>query len=108
MSKVRPQQIDPKQRQKAIGELFDLVAQLDSKNDVIGFLMGLLSSSESLMLGRRLQIAQMLLAGKTIEEIRLKLGVGISTISNVSWWLYGENIILKKTNYRTHGAKENT
>lgn len=39
------------------------------------------------MISRRIQVARMLLEGKTYEQIKKKLKVGASTISQVELWL---------------------
>ena len=91
MGKVRAYEIDEKERFEAIGNFYNIVRNLKTKDDVFGFFMGLFTPSEALMFARRIQIAQMLLEKKTYPEIRKKLGVGLSTITKVSHWLFGEN-----------------
>lgn len=88
--------VDKKERYKIIGEFFEIVSNLKNKDDVFGFFIGLLSPSETLMLARRIQIAEMLLEEKGYEEIRKKLKVSFQTIATVYQWLYGENEIYKK------------
>ena len=63
---------------------------------MVGFFTGLLSPSETLMLARRIQIAEMLAEEKGYEEIRKKLKVSFQTIAKVYQWLYGENETYKK------------
>lgn len=91
MGKVQTKSIDKNERYKIIGDFYEIVTNLRTKNEVIGFFMGLLTPSEALMFARRIQIAQMLLDDKSYEEIRRELKVGLSTVANVSTWLYGEN-----------------
>jgi uncharacterized protein YerC len=54
------------------------------------FLEGLLTPSEQIMLGRRIWIARMLLAGSTYQEIGKKLKVGTTTIIKIERWLQGQ------------------
>lgn len=96
MAKVRTHLVDKKERFKIIGEFFEIVSNLKNKDEVIGFFIGLLSPSESLMLARRIQIAEMLLEEKGYEEIRKKLKVSFQTIAKVYQWLYAENETYKK------------
>ncbi len=51
------------------------------------FLRDLLTSSERLMLGRRIIIARLLIAGSSYEDIQKRLRVGRATISRVHRWL---------------------
>ncbi len=51
------------------------------------FLRDLLTPSERIMLGRRIIIARMILAGETYESIQNKLRVGQATIGRVHRWL---------------------
>ncbi len=96
MAKVKTHLIGKKERYKIVGEFFEIVSNLKNKDDVVGFFIGLLSSSEALMLARRIQVAEMLLEEKSYEEIRKKLKVSFQTIAKVYQWLYGENEIYKK------------
>ena len=96
MAKVKTHLIDKKERYRIIGEFFEIVVNLKNKDDVIGFFIGLLTPSESLMLARRIQVAEMLLEEKSYEEIRKKLRVSFQTIAKVYNWLYGENETYKK------------
>jgi len=79
-----------------IGEFYDIVTNLKSKQEVIGFFMGLLTPSEALMFARRIQIAQLLLDEKSYDDIRKALGVGAATVTAVSRWLYDEREDFRK------------
>jgi uncharacterized protein YerC len=97
MAKIRPYQIDKKERREIVGDFYKVVTKLKNKKDVAGFFVGLLTQSESLMFARRIQIAQMLLEDKTVAEIRMELGVGAQTVLYVSQWLHNdENDVFKK------------
>lgn len=96
MGKVQTKNIDKNERYKIIGDFYEIVTNLRTKNEVIGFFMGLLTPSEALMFARRIQIAKMLLDDKSYDEIRKELKVGLSTVASVSTWLYGENDAFRK------------
>lgn len=100
MAKVKVHEINKKERYKIIEELFELIANLRTKQEVIEFLLGFLTSSEALMIARRLQIAKLLLKNETYDEIQRKMRVGHQTIAAVEKWLqYDEKkkgIIIKK------------
>lgn len=107
MAKVKAQKIDKKERYEMIGDFYDIVTNLKTKKEVIGFFMGLLTSSEALMFSRRIKISTMLLEDKSYQEIREALGVGDSTISNVNKWLFGENEQFKNQ-IQAHKKRKNS
>ncbi len=96
MSKVKPQSIPIAERKKVIGEFFGLVNNLKTKQEIIDLFIGLLTPSEALMLARRLQIANAIIAEKTFKEIRGDVGVGYGTIATVDKWLYQRSEAYKK------------
>lgn len=59
------------------------IYSLKSYEGTKNFIKSLLTSSEILMLGRRIYIAKMILEGKTYDEIKTTLNVGLDTIANV-------------------------
>lgn len=91
MPKVKVYSIDAKKRYKIIGDLFEIIANLKTKKEVVEFLIGLFTSSETLMIARRIQIAKMLLEEKSYEHIRKKLGVGYQTIATIEHWLQADD-----------------
>lgn len=96
MAKVQMQKINKRERYVMIGEFYDIVTNLTTKKEVVGFFMGLLTPSEALMFARRIQIAQMLIEEKNYDVIREDLGVGHSTIASVARWLNDENDCFQK------------
>ncbi|OGE83692.1 MAG: hypothetical protein A3B10_04530 [Candidatus Doudnabacteria bacterium RIFCSPLOWO2_01_FULL_44_21] len=68
------------------------LALLHNPQEGAQFLRDLLSEPEVLMLARRLQIAELLLDGKTYQQIRADLKVSFGTIARVQTWLdlYGD------------------
>ncbi len=96
MARVQSQNLSKEEKMYIIGEMFDIVTDLRSKKETIGFLMGLLTQSEAIMLARRIQIAKLLLKDSSYQDIQDELHVGESTISSVAQWLYGDNDQYKK------------
>ncbi|KKP70464.1 MAG: TrpR family protein YerC/YecD [Candidatus Moranbacteria bacterium GW2011_GWE2_35_2-] len=88
MSKVKPHTIDPKEKFQAIDSLFDVILKLKTKQEIVDFFLGLFTSSESLMMARRIQIARMLLDNKSYDEIKNKLKVASQTIHATDKWLH--------------------
>jgi TrpR-related protein YerC/YecD len=100
MAKVNVYSVDKKERSKIEGELFEIIADLNSKKEVFYFLIGLFTASETLMIARRIQIAKMILAGDDYETIRKRLKVSFQTINRIEHWLKSDDeknkLILKK------------
>ena len=88
MSKVRPHTVNPKEKFQAVDSLFDVISKLKTKQEIVDFFLGLFTSSESLMMARRIQIARMLLEDKSYEEIQKKLKVGSHTVHSADKWLH--------------------
>jgi TrpR-related protein YerC/YecD len=91
MAKVKSHEINSKERYKIIGNFFDIIANLKSKKEVVDFFVGLLTPSESLMVARRIQIAQLLIEGEGYETIKNKLKVSFQTITKTERWLHSED-----------------
>ncbi|MBI2098988.1 hypothetical protein HYT45_01070 [Candidatus Uhrbacteria bacterium] len=87
MPKVNPRQLDRLQRMKYLDILWTSIAGLETRAEVKAFFKDLLSESEAIMLGRRIQVAKSLLEGKKYEEIIDDLHVGDDTIGRVQRWL---------------------
>ena len=85
--KVRYNQLTDFEKKKYLGEFYDMVSLLGSREEVKKFFKDLLTLSEVVMISRRIQIAKMLLEGKNFEEIRKDMKVGSNTISHVEKWL---------------------
>ncbi len=112
MSKVRVYSIDKNERYRIIGELFELIVNLRTKKEVIDFLIGLFTPSETLMIARRVQIAKMLLEEDNYEIIRKRLKVSNQTISKVEHWLKSDEqknkIIVTKLNQIKKFSKDSS
>ncbi len=87
MSKVKIYSIDNKEKRRILDELFEVITDLKTKSEVVDFLIGLLTPSEAIMLGRRIQIAKMLVDNFGYDDIQRRLRVSHLTISKVEHWL---------------------
>ena len=85
--KVKYHKLNEKERKKILDDFYSIIASLNSKEEVKRFFKDLLTLSEAVMVSRRIQIAKMLLSGKTQEEIRSKLKAGFNNINQVEKWL---------------------
>jgi TrpR-related protein YerC/YecD len=86
------------------------LALLKNSTEVAQFLKDLLSEIEIMMFARRLQIAELLLAGSTYEQIRQAMKVSKSTIARVQTWLdiYGEGYRIVINRSSKHKEVSNT
>jgi len=106
MAKVKPHAIDPKEKFEAIDNLFDVISNLKTKNEIVDFFLGLFTASESLMMARRIQVARLLLDGKGYEEIQKRLRVSSQMIHNTDQWLHkGDNKYVEWLNLRIQKKK---
>lgn len=87
MGKVSHHTIGPREREKMLGHIAHALGSLKQEKDIQSFLQQLLTSSEIIMLSRRLKVARLLIEGNTYREIREQLNVGISTIIAIDKWL---------------------
>lgn len=87
MAKVKYYSLSQKERELHFRELFSAIAALEKTQDVENFFRDLMSPDELVMLSRRVQIAKLLLAGKTHIDIIDELKVGSTTIERVDKWL---------------------
>lgn len=70
-----------------LDSLYTAASSLTGREAVKAFLRDLLTPSERVMLGRRVVIARLLLAGETYERICERVRVGKGTVSRVDKWL---------------------
>lgn len=87
MSRFDYRELSPKKRRDFLDRLAKIVATIRKEDEARYFIERLLTESEVVMLFRRMQVAEMLVGGLTYEQIRRKLGVGISTIRSIDGWL---------------------
>lgn len=66
----------------------DILCRLKTREAVQNFLKDLLNRQERTMLIRRLLIAEMLMNGKTYNEIIERLHCGTPTIARIERWLH--------------------
>ncbi len=72
---------------KTLDYLYTAAGSVHGRDGMKTFLKDLLTPSERIMLGRRIWIARLLLAGHSQREIGERLKVGPNTVSKVEQWL---------------------
>jgi len=87
MAKIKACEIDSRERSKIIYDFFEIVSNLKNKKEAVDFFLGLLTSSEALMMARRIQVAKEVIDGRSYDEIRAKLKVSFQTITKTDQWL---------------------
>lgn len=107
MAKVRFYDVSKKERIRIIGELYEVIAELKSKDEVFKFLFELFTPSEVLMIARRIQVAKMLLDEKTYVEIGKRLKVSHQTIRKVEHWLKSDEERTKLIDLKLDKIKKN-
>jgi TrpR-related protein YerC/YecD len=85
--KVKYNELTDFEKKKYLGEFYDIVSLLRSRDEAKTFFKDLLTLSEVVMISRRIQIAKMLLAGDTYEDIQENLKTATATITQVERWL---------------------
>lgn len=70
-----------------VQELAQMLLAVKEEKDMTQVLYRLLTPSEQVMLGRRKQVAEMLVEGATYASIQKKLRVAVPTIRNIEKWL---------------------
>lgn len=78
-------------------ELWDVLSRLHKKKELLHFLRAMITTSEVVMLARRIRIAKFLLAGANHLETSNKLSVGLTTVQAVDSWLRIDFKNYKKT-----------
>ena len=88
--KKKPSSLSRREYIRTVDALYTAAGAISGRDKTKQFLKDLLTPSERVMLGRRILIAQMIIQGFTVDEIRARLGVGTTTIVNVRTWLEDE------------------
>jgi len=82
MGKFDYRDLSAAKRRSLLDQLAEVIVAFRKKEEVRQFLERLLTPSEVVMLARRWRIAELLVGGRTYDQIQRKLGVGISTIQS--------------------------
>lgn len=87
MGKVLVSNVPKKQLEATLRNLSAVLTKVGDEKTMTSLLRQLLTDSEVVMLGRRLEIASRLRRGESYIAIRNELGVGFATIQSVARWL---------------------
>jgi TrpR-related protein YerC/YecD len=87
MSRVSPKYLKSSERKEILNQLWLMIASLETREEVENFFRDLLSETEAVMLGRRIQIAKLLLKGLSYENIAERLRASDGTIASVHRWV---------------------
>lgn len=84
------QKVRPRERSLILDALTNAANGMKGDDAIERFLAELLTESERITIGRRILIAQMILAGKTQIEIRAELNISPNTYTRTRRWLEGQ------------------
>lgn len=87
MAKIDYRELPSGERRKMVQELAQMLLAVKEERDMVQVLYRLLTPSEQVMLGRRKQVAEMLVEGATYHSIQEKLRVSVQTIRGIEKWL---------------------
>ena len=100
MGRFRLNSLPQEKRIQMIGEFYDVVDSLKNRKEVRLFFKDLLTPDEIATLMRRIEVAALLMAGFTYDQIAAILGVGRGKITNVQKSLMkdgsGYQIVIKR------------
>ena len=85
--KVKQDKLTKRQIIETLDALYTAAGAMKGRAETKLFLRDLLTQSERIMLGRRILIAQRLVAGERYDDIQSELGSGPGTIANIERWL---------------------
>lgn len=85
--KRRPKDLSKEETIATLDALYTAASSVRGRDAVKLFLRDLLTPSERIMLGRRIIIARLLIAGESYEKIGERLRVSSTTIGRVHRWL---------------------
>ena len=85
--KRRSADLTDKEKIHTLDMLYTAASSVKGRSAVKLFLRDLLTESERIMLGRRIWIARLLIAGEKYDTIAKKLKLGYGTIYRVERWL---------------------
>lgn len=75
------------EQQRLLIALCHAISSVKGDKEAAQVLTDLLTPSEIEMVAKRLEIAKMLMQGKTYDQIRTRINAGYSTIGRISTWL---------------------
>lgn len=102
----------------AIDALQAIMLKVKNEQDAVRFVDQVLTQHEQVVIGRRILIAQMILAGMKQAEINEKLNASPNTLSKIRQWLKGtlpeyeevckeyEKATKNRTRSRLHGRRQ--
>ena len=85
--KVKIQKLSKQERIETLDSLYTAAGTVRGRDAMKRFLRDLLTSSERVMLGRRIMIARRLLAGVSHRNIATEMKVGGDTVWKIARWL---------------------
>ena len=86
MPRVQYQKLSEEEKNELLKKFYSAIVSLNSYTEVANFFKDLLQADETVMLARRLKIAEFLEEDYTYDDIASKMKVGTNTIAKVNHW----------------------
>ena len=110
LMKLKSKTIEEGEKNKFLDALYTCAGGLRSQKEIKSFLRDFLTESEKIMIGRRLLIAQRLLARHSYDRIVREMNVGLDTVYKINRWLnhgfMGHNKIFRELKRATKFKKK--
>lgn len=87
MIMARFNRLSKSEQQRLLIALCQAVSSVKNSKEAAQVLTDLLTPSEIEMVAKRLEIAKLLIQGKTYDQIRTRINAGYSTIGRINTWL---------------------
>lgn len=84
---ARFNRLSKSEKQRLLIALCQAVSSIKDSKEAAQVLTDLLTPSEIEMVAKRLEIAKLLIQGKTYDQVRTKVNAGYSTIGRINTWL---------------------
>lgn len=79
--------IPTKEKEKLLMEFCEAISVLKNPREIMNFVTDLLTKQETIMLAKRIKIAELLIEGKNYRDVEGVLKVGQGTVARISQWL---------------------
>ncbi|NLM45409.1 MAG: hypothetical protein GX200_01215 [Firmicutes bacterium] len=79
---------NPKLKDESVDLLFQAILHLETEEECYQFFEDICTISEIKAMAQRLQVAKMLMEGKTYQQIESSTGASTATISRIKRYLY--------------------
>ena len=80
-------EVSPREREELLSEFCEAISVLKNPEEILSFLVDIVTSRELIFLTKRIKIAKLLIEGQEYRKIEDSLNVSHSTIAKIAHWL---------------------